>query len=82
MNTGGSPSIGMRAYLMSTPDIVAALLKRNNSRGVFVCVCAFFLNISHLAHCLHPLSTRQSAVILLQRTSQNPRKDQVDVGEY
>lgn len=28
MNTGGSPSIGMRAYLMSTTDTVATLLKK------------------------------------------------------
>lgn len=80
MNTGGSPSIGMPAYLISTPDIVAALLNRNNSRCVCMCVC-MFLNISHLAHSFHPLSTRQSAVILLRRTKQNLRKEQVDMEE-
>lgn len=49
MNTGGSPSIGMPAYLISTPDIMLLPLDRNYNWGVFcvrVCVYVHVLKIS------------------------------------
>lgn len=47
-------------------------------RCVWICV---FLNIIHPAHCLHPLSSRQPAVILLRRTRQKLSKRTWKSGE-
>lgn len=41
MNTGGSPSIGMPAYLISTPDILAALLERKKKQLRCVSMCLY-----------------------------------------
>lgn len=47
-----------------------------------LCLYACTWTFSHPTHCLHPLSSRQSAVILLRRTRQKLRQEQADMEEW